>query len=38
MLRKTVSCDDSRMIYEENAVNGHHFPAAETEVVSQWAI
>ena len=34
MIRKTVSCDDRHMLYEQNAVNGGHFATAETEVVS----
>ena len=36
MLRKTVSCDDSKMIYQNDITkNGNnHFHVAETEVVS----
>ena len=34
MIRKTVSCDDRHMLYEQNAVNGGYIATAETEVVS----
>ena len=32
MIRKTVSCDDSRIVSEEKTLNGRH--VHETEVVS----